>query len=181
MRTVLPAALLLGLLWGPSAALAQEAPNATRDVEISYLFLGSVRTGGEYKAGACADVAVAVTGSLAIVGALCGTHQNVPGTQIEADDSLGSFHGGPRYRKRYGNRLAAFGEALAGAETAFQHGGYRGNTGFSLKVGSGVDLALKKWLGLRLIHVSYQTTWIDGETVEETRLHGGIVFRIGTR
>ena len=173
--------LLFSLLVGPSAALAQKAPNATRRVEISYLFMGGVRTAGEYTAGACADAAVAVTDSAAIVAALCGTHQNLPGTQVEADDSLGSFHGGARYRRRYGNRLAAFAEALAGAQTAFTYGGYRGNTGFSLKAGGGVDLALTKWLGLRLIYAAYQTTWIDGGTVKETRLHGGVVFRIGRR
>ena len=173
--------LLLSLLVGPSVALAQEAANATRTFDISYSVLGGVRTGGEHKNGACLDVAVALTDSVAIVGALCGTHQNQPETQVEADDSLGSFHGGARYRKRYGNRLTAFGEALAGAETAFQHGGYRDNTGFSLKAGGGVDLALKKWLGLRLIHVIYQTTWIDRGTVKETRLHGGVVFRFGKR
>ena len=175
--------LLLSLLLVSSAApaLAQDAPNAMRRVEISYLFMGGVRTGGEYTAGACADAAVAVTDSAAIVVALCGTHQNLPGTQVEADDSLGSFHGGARYRRRYGNRLAAFGEALAGAETAFQYGGYRGNTGFSLKAGGGVDLALTRWLGLRLIYAAYQTTWIDGGTVNETRLHGGLVLRFGAR
>jgi hypothetical protein len=140
-----------------------------------------VRTGGEYKPGARADAALAVTESVAVVGALCGTHQNLPGTQVEADDSSGNFHGGPRYRQRYGNRFAAFGEALAGVETAFKYGGYRGNTGFSLKAGGGVDFALKKWLGLRVMHIVYQTSWIDGGTVKETRLHAGVVFRIGTR
>jgi hypothetical protein len=177
------ALLLLSLLCGPSAAsaLAQEAPNATRKVEISYLFMGSVRAGGEYKTGRCNDVAVTVTESVAIVGALCGTHQNLRGTQVEADDSLGNFHGGPRYRKRYGSRITAFGEALAGVETAFRHGGYRSNTGFSIKSGGGVDFALKQWIGLRTIHVIYQTTWIDGGTVQETRFHGGLVFRLGKR
>jgi hypothetical protein len=179
MRTVL--FVLFSLLLGASAASAQDAPNAPRKVDIGYSIAGGVRTRGEYKNGACLDVAAAVTDSLAIVGALCGTHQNLPGTQVEADDSLGTFHGGTRYRTRHGSRLTAFGEALAGVETGFQYGGYRGNTGFSLGAGAGVDVAVTKWLGLRLIHVIYHSTWIDGGTIEETRLHGGLVFRIGKR
>jgi hypothetical protein len=70
---------------------------------------------------------------------------------------------------------------LAGIETGFRHGGFRSNTGFSMDAGGGVDLALKSWLGLRMIHAKYQTTWIDGGTVNGLRVHAGVVFRFGKR
>ena len=175
IRTMLPAVLFAG------PALAQDVPNAARKVEVSFLFLGSVRTGGTYQEGRCADVAVTVTESVSIAGATCATHQYLAGTTVEAEDSLGSYRGGPRFRKRFGRRITTFLEGLAGVETGFRHGGFRSNTGFSIDAGGGVDLALKSWLGLRMIHAKYQTTWIDGGNVNGLLVHAGLVFRFGKR
>lgn len=178
-RRVVGAMLVSGLF--ASTALAQQAPNAPRKVEVSFLFLGSVRTGGSYQAGRCADVAVTVTERVAIVGATCATHQFLPGTMIEAEDSLGSYRGGPRFRKRLGKRFTTFVEGLAGAETGFRHGGFSSNTGFSVDAGGGVDFALKSWLGLRVVQAKYQTTWIDGTNVNGLRVQAGVALRIGKR
>src|SRR5678815_4013908 len=172
-RALIRAMLMLGLFVAP--ALSQDAPNAARKVEVSFLFLGSVRTGGTYQEGRCADVAVTITESLAIVGATCATHQYLPGTTVDAEDSLGSYRGGLRFRKRFGNRITTFVEGLAGAETGFHDGGFRGNTGFPVDAGGGIDLALKSWLGLRMRQAKYQTTWIDGGNMNGLRIHTGLV------
>ena len=120
-----------------------------------------------------------MTESAAIVGATCATHQYLPRTTVEAEDSLSSYRGGARFRKPFGRRVTTFVEGLAGAETGFRHGGFRSNTGFSVDAGGGVDVALKDWLAIRAIHVKYQTTWIDGTNVDGLRVHAGVVFRIG--
>ena len=172
--------MMLTVVMVAPPALAQTS-NTARKVEVSFQFLGSVRTGGTYQEGRCADVAVTVTESIAIVAATCATHQYLSGTTIEAEESLGSYRGGPRFRKRIGNRLTTFVEGLAGVETGFRHGGFRSNTGFSIDAGGGVDLALKSWLGLRMIHAKYQTTWIDGGNVNGLLVHSGLVFRFGKR
>jgi hypothetical protein len=94
---------------------------------------------------------------------------------------LGSYRGGPRLRRRFGKRLTTFAEGLGGVETGFRHGGFSSNTGFSIDAGGGVDFALKSWLGLRMIHAKYQTTWIDGGNVNGLLVHAGLVFRFGKR
>ena len=131
------------------------------------------------ESGRCSDVVVTATEPVAVVAALCGTHQFLNGQEV--DDSLGSFLGGIRFRKRFGRRITSFVEGLAGAETGFRYGGFRSNSGFSFDVGGGVDLALKNWLALRILHAKYQTTWIGGGTVNRLRVHAGVVFRIGKR
>ena len=142
------------------------------------MFLGSVRKEGEYKVGRCSDVAVSLSEPLAVVAALCGTHQELPGSEAEVD-SLGSYLGGPRFRKRFGKLITAFAEGLAGVETGFRHGGFHSNAGFSVGAGGGVDVGLKKWLTLRAIHVTYQNTWINHGTVDAVRIRSGIVLRFG--
>ena len=169
--------LLMSLCAAP--LVAQDAPNATRKVEISLLFLGSTWTGGSWKSGRCVDAAVTVTESVAVVGATCATHQFLNG--VEAEESLGSYRGGVRFRKRHGRRITAFVEGLAGAETGYRYGGFRSNSGFSLDAGGGVDLALKKWFAVRILYAKYQTTFIDGGNVNGLRLHAGVVFRIGEK
>jgi hypothetical protein len=160
-------------------ASAQELRNAARKVEIFYQpVLFYVRAGGSNTEGSCTDVAVTITDAVALVGEVCGTHQYVAQTEV---DSLLSHRGGVRLSKRPGNRITAFIQGLAGGESGYRHAGRANNSGFSFEAGGGVDVGLKKWLGLRIAEANYQMTRVGGATVNGFRFGAGLVFRIGKR
>lgn len=148
---LLKAALVLVLSAG--SALAQDARNAARRVEISYTgnipFFNHVartfrlshfvRNEGPNLLGACVQVAVRVMDSGAVVGEFCGTHQFLAGQQV---DSLHSVRGGMRLSQLTGSRTTTFVQGLAGVESGYRQGGFAGNSGFSLAAGGGVDISL---------------------------------------
>lgn len=169
---------MLGLVLSVASASAQEAHNAARKVEI-HVMDGVVRTGGSSLFARCAGVAVAITDTIGVVGESCGTHQYVGDTPVE---SLSSFRGGVRLRRRVGNRITTFVQGLAGGESAYRQSGHVDDSGFSFDAGGGVDVALMRWLGLRLIQLNYQMTRIDGASVNGMRVGTiGIVVRLGQR
>ena len=199
---LLEAALVLVLSAG--SAFAQEAPNAARKIEISYtgnlryfLGFGFVRKGGSNLGGACIQVAVRVMDSGALVGEFCGTHQFLaPPRSSQSDDgrqssrwplseagqqvdSLLSVRGGMRFSERTGSRITTFVQGLAGVETGYRHGGFAGNSGFSLAAGGGVDVSLTNWLALEVTRANFQTTRVGGTTVNGLRFGTGFVARIG--
>ena len=59
-----------------------------------------------------------------------------------------------RFSERTGSRITTFVQGLAGVETGYRHGGFAGNSGFSLAAGGGVDISLKNWLTI------YQTVGV---------------------
>jgi len=201
---LLEAALLWVLAAG--SALAQDAPNAARRIELSYtgnlpffLGFGFVRKGGSNLGGACVQVSVSVTDSAAVVGELCGTHQFVappqssPGNVARRSsrwplteaglgqqvDSLLSIRGGMRLNQLAGSRTTTFIQGLAGIEKGYRHGGFASDAGFSLAGGGGVDISLTHWLAYEIARANFQTTRVGGTTVRGLRFGTGPVFRIG--
>jgi hypothetical protein len=199
-RTMLTTAVLVVLL-SSGSAFAQQVPNAPRRFEIAYtgnihyfLGLGFVRKGGSNLGGACLEVAVRATDSAAVVGELCGTHQFVPGSRnnsprlrrwpySEPDgqqvDSLASVRSGIRLSQRTGGRLTTYIQGLAGIEWGYRHGGFAGNTGFSLAAGGGAAISVTNWFAYEVARANYQTTRVAGTTVNSLRFVTGPVFRMG--
>jgi hypothetical protein len=202
-NTILLEAALVSALFAASA-LAQDAPNAARKIEISYtgnlryfLGFGFVRKGGSNLGGACVQVAVRVTDSAALLGELCGTHQFLAAPRSSQSDdgrrrsrwplseagqqvdSLLSVRGGMRLSTRTGSRTTTFVQGLAGVESGYRHGGFTDNSGFSLAAGGGVDISLTDWLALEVARANYQTTRVGGATVNGLRFGTGPVFRMG--
>jgi hypothetical protein len=177
-KILLEAALVIVL--SAESAFAQEPPNASRRIEISYTgslaSLGFVRKKGLNLPGACVQVAVKVMDSGAVVGELCGTHQFFDGKQV---DSLHSLRGGMRFSNLAGSHTTTFLQGLAGFESGYRHGGFANDSGVSLAVGGGVDFGLKNWLGLELARANYQMTRVSGTTVNSLRFDNGFVFRMG--
>jgi len=52
--------------------------------------------------------------------------------------------------------------------------------GLVISGGGGVDLAIKKWLGIRLVQAEYNHNRIDDSTWHDVRIGSGLVFRIGS-
>ena len=169
--TILLLKVALAFVLSPGSAFAQESPNAPRRIEVSYtgnignlLGFGFVRKGGWNLGGACIQVGVRATDAAAVIGEFCGTHQFPPSRARQGDAgqpnlpwplseppadqqvaTLYSFRGGVRLSKRTGSRVTTFVQGLAGVETGYRHGGFAGNTGFSLAAGGGMDIAVTNW------------------------------------
>ena len=86
--------------------------------------------------------------------------------------------------------LAIFGQGLIGSAWGFDSyfpssaGGTTDATSFALQVGGGVDLGLKRHIGIRLFQADWLRTQLPNGTtnVQNTlRLGTGIVFRIPQR
>jgi hypothetical protein len=204
MKSAILLEAVLAFVLSIGSAFAQDAPNASRKIEISYtgnlaflLGFGFVRKGGSNLGGACVQVAVRVTDSAAAVGEMCGTHQFLPRSSRGADgrrssrwplsesglgqqvDSLRSVRGGMRFSKGIGSRTTTFVQGLAGVESGYRHGGFADNSGFSFAAGGGVDISLTNWLAYEIARANYQTTRVGGTAVNGVRFGTGPVFRIG--
>jgi hypothetical protein len=190
MKSTILVEAALVLVLSAGSAFAQQAPNATRRIEISYtgnipLFsfvartfrmFHFVRKEGPNLLGACVQVTVRVVDSGAVVGEFCGTHQFLAGTQV---DSLHSVRGGMRFSKLAGSRTTTFVQGLAGVEWGYRDSGFADNSGASLAAGGGVDISLTNWLALEAARANYQTTRVGGTTVNTLRFGAGPLFRMG--
>ena len=203
MKSTILLAAAVVLVLSAGSAFAQQPPNGPRAIEISYtgnvywfLGLGFVRKGGANLGGACLQVAVRATDSVAVVAEMCGTHQFLPQSPQNSVgrrgnrwplsepatrqvDSLASIRGGMRFSTLTGSRLTTYVQGLAGIEWGYRHGGFAANSGFSLAAGGGVDVSLTNWFAYEIARANYQTTRVGGTAVNSLRFGTGPVFRFG--
>jgi hypothetical protein len=96
-----------------------------------------------------------------------------------------TYRFGPKFSIRPNERLTTFFHVTGGgtrikAKYDFGYGinaNAEGN-GFSIAGGGGLDLAAKRWLGIRLVDSEYTYNRVQGVISHGVRLGGGLVFRI---
>src|SRR5439155_12295942 len=133
-------------------------------------------------------VAVRLTNRFALI-ANVGDHRSINSAVTTGSDFLTSGHVetltyqfGPKFSIRPNDRLTVFAQVAAGRTRVKAR--YDFGDGFTLDAlgnglvisgGGGVDLAIKKWLGIRLVQSEYSHNRIEGATSHDLRIGTGLV------
>jgi peptidoglycan-associated lipoprotein len=198
MNVSKPLLLLTASLFAP-AALAQAVKSNTMghqevDVAVTYTeqYSNLVSTPTFWHGGGSAEVSAQYYHGFGLAGNIAGTQTgNAANSGVGLSLVTATF--GPRYtfyhpfgaeRKK---SLAIFGQGLVGSAWGFNSyfpsssGATRDASSLALQVGGGVDLGLKRHLGVRLFQADWVRTQLPNGTtnVQNTlRLGAGIVFRV---
>ena len=137
------------------------------------------------------ELAIKITDRLSLI-ADVGDYRSIGSTVITGSGFQTSgrvetltYRFGPKFSIRPNDRLTIFGHAAAGRTRV--KATYDFGDGFTLDAlsnglvvsgGGGVDFAIKKWLGLRLVQTEYSHNRIDGAAWHDVRAGSGLVFRI---
>ena len=169
----------------------EEGLNSPRPFEVFWA-PGSISRWGQMNLyGGELEVAVKVTDHLSFI-ADVGDHRSINGAVTTGSGFLTSgrvetltYRFGPKFSIRPNERLTIFGHAAAGRTRV--KGKYDFGDGFTLDAlgnglvisgGGGVDLAVKKWLGIRIVQSEYSHNRIEGGTWHDLRVGSGLVFRV---
>lgn len=166
-----------------SAQPAQEAGNAA----FGYALLKDSAIDGVFAAGWFAAVSGRVTNSIHIVGEV-GSHYKTLSPPIplpinlDVKLSVHTFLFGPRFVGGKAGTMKPFAQVLVGVTRASGQalGLSESRSGFTFQPGAGVDIPLKKAIGLRL-QGDFRTFQIEGETAKELRVVMGVVIGFGGR
>ncbi len=184
MQKWMGAALLL--LFAAAPAPAQDSPRL--EVSAGYTFVRANAPPGDCGCfsmnGGTAALAFNLTTRLGVVADFTAVHTgNVDATGEGL--TLFSYLFGPRYSLRTGSRFIPFGEAFVGGAHASGLG-YSGDAGpasaFAAAAGGGLDFAVSRRVGVRLLEADYYFTHFqNAENSRENnlRLSFGVVFRFG--
>ena len=179
-------------LRGPRTTLeGEEGLNSPRPFELFWAPYSISRWGQMNLYGGELELAVKVTDHLSLI-ADVGDHRSINGAVTTGSGFLTSgrvetltYRFGPKFSIRPNERLTIFGHAAAGRTRV--KGRYDFGDGFTLDAlgnglvisgGGGVDLAVKKWLGIRLVQSEYSHNRIEGGTWHDLRIGSGLVFRV---
>ena len=137
------------------------------------------------------ELAVKLTHNLSFI-ANVGDHRSI-GNDVTVGSGVSTsghvetltYRFGPKFSIRPNDRLTIFGHAAAGrahvkAIYDFGHGFVVDALGNGLVIsgGGGVDFAIKKWLGIRLVQSEYTHTRIEDVTWRGLLIGSGLVLRI---
>jgi outer membrane immunogenic protein len=182
--------LLVGVLL--CAALTASAQSKT-DASVSYELQRSNGPAGECGCfnlqGGRADASYRVLERLAVAGEISGVHaSNIVGSGL--DLSLLTYMAGPRYSRDLKYGLKPFAQFLAGGvhgfDSTFPHstGASSSANSFAFTAGGGLDYALSRHIGVRVIQIDYLRTYLPnnaGNEQNNVRVGAGIIFRMKSR
>jgi len=169
----------------------EEALNSPRRFETFWAPYSISRWGQMNLYGGEVELAVKLTNRFALI-ANVGDHRSI-GNDVTAGSGFSTsghvetltYRFGPKFSIRPNDRLTIFGHAAAGRTRV--KATYDFGDGFTLDAlgsglvisgGGGVDLAIKKWLAIRLVQSEYSHNRIEGATSHDLRIGTGLVFRI---
>ncbi len=173
------------------AAEAQQAPALTPQFEVSgsysYIRANASNSGGGYNLnGGSASFAYNFNDRLALVAD--GGIYRFGGLPSGFDSTMYTYLFGPRFTFRKLSRLTPFAQVLLGGGrlNASSGGISGGENGFSMAMGGGLDLPLRRRFSIRLIQAEYLLTRFDRVTGEsatqnDVRISAGLVFRFGSK
>jgi hypothetical protein len=169
----------------------KEGLNTPRRFEM-FLAPASISRWGQMNLyGSELELAVKITDRFSLI-ADVGDHRSINGAVVTGSGFATSGHVetftyrfGPKFSIRPNDRFTIFGHAAAGrtrVKATYDFGdGFTldalGN-GLVISGGGGVDIAIKKWLGIRLAQAEYNHNRIDDSTWHDVRIGSGLVFRI---
>jgi len=174
----------------------EEALNSPRRFETFWAPYSISRWGQMNLYGGEVELAVKLTNRFALI-ANVGDHRSINSAVTTGSGFLTSGHVetltyqfGPKFSIRPNDRLTVFAQVAAGrtrVKARYDFGTDFTGANFTLDAlgnglvisgGGGVDLAIKKWLGIRLVQSEYSHNRIEGATSHDLRIGTGLVFRI---
>jgi hypothetical protein len=174
-----------------AAADAQQAPALTPQFEVSgtysYIRANAANSGGGYNLnGGSASFAYNFSDRVALVAD--GGIYRFGGLPAGLDSTMYTYLFGPRFSFRKLSRVTPFAQVLLGGGrlNAGSAGISAGENGFSMAMGGGLDLPLRRRFSIRLIQAEYLLTRFDRVTGEsatqnDVRISAGLVFRFGSK
>jgi len=172
-------------------AYAQQAPALTPQFEVSgtysYVRANAANSGGGYNLnGGSASFAYNFSDRVALVAD--GGIYRFGGLPSGLDSTMYTYLFGPRFTFRKVSRVTPFVQALLGGSrlNASAGGISAGENAFSMAIGGGVDLPLRRRFSIRLIQAEYLLTRFDrvtgaSATQNDVRISTGLVFRFGSK
>jgi hypothetical protein len=172
-------------------ARAQQASGLTPQFEVSgeysYIRANAANSGGGYNLnGGSASLAYNFSDRLAVVGDV-GAYR-FGGLPSGLTSTMYTYLFGPRYTFRKLTRVTPFAQVLLGGGrlNASSGGLNAGENGFSMAIGGGLDLPLRRRFSVRLIQAEYLLTRFDSTsgasaTQNDVRISAGLVFRFGSK
>jgi len=172
-------------------ARAQQASGLTPQFEVSgeysYIRANAANSGGGYNLnGGSASLAYNFSDRIAVVGDV-GAYR-FGGLPSGLTSTMYTYLFGPRYTFRKITRVTPFAQVLLGGGrlNASSGGLNAGENGFSMAIGGGLDLPLRRRFSVRLIQAEYLLTRFDSTsgasaTQNDVRISAGLVFRFGSK
>lgn len=170
-RSIVGMVVLLGL---SSPVMAQDKKG---DVAFSYSVMRDQDLEETFPVGWVVAGAFNLNQWLGVVGEIGGNYKTLDTGLVDIDLSVHTFLGGARFGGRGSTSINPFGQVLVGLGRA--SGGAAGvsasDTGVVIQPGVGLDFSLTNRLGVR-VQGDYRAIRNDGETTNEFRFAGGVVF-----
>jgi hypothetical protein len=183
---------VVGVAWVfLGVAYAQEAPALTPQFEVSgtysYVRANAANSAGGYNLnGGSASFAYNFSDRVALVAD--GGIYRFGGLPSGLDSTMYTYLFGPRFTFRKVSRVTPFAQILLGGSrlNASAGGISAGENAFSMAIGGGVDLPLRRRFSIRLIQAEYLLTRFDrvtgaSATQNDVRISTGLVFRFGSK